>query len=158
MSSQLVSDRLTDRKVLPKMVETTTSKALNVGVNVRWLSNWTPRQVTTDDTRMWTASNTIDWDWILASWCWWQGCHVLLNRCNESRTRQPVWCSTWFTLCDLPCAASPAADAMQPARPRAQRTSPWKSPSVCPWYSTISTWMYWYWVHPPSVGPADSTY
>ena len=35
---------------MPKMVETTSSKALNVRVNVMWLSNWTPRHVTTDDT------------------------------------------------------------------------------------------------------------
>ena len=31
--------------------------------------------------------------------------------------------------CDLPCAASLAG--IQPVRPRAQRTSPWKSPSGC---------------------------
>ena len=31
---------------LPKMVETATCKALNVGVNISWLLNWTPRQVT----------------------------------------------------------------------------------------------------------------
>jgi len=29
--------------------------------------------------------------------------------------------------------SQPHQQTMQPARPRAQRTSPWKSPSGCPW-------------------------
>jgi len=37
---------------------------------------------------------------------------------------------------DIPCAASPADDATS-MRPRVQRTSPWKSPPGCTWYSTI---------------------
>jgi len=38
-------------------------------MKVSWPSDWTPRQVTTDDTGTWTASNAMDWDLILASWC-----------------------------------------------------------------------------------------
>ena len=52
------------------MVEATTSKALNVRGERKVAVKLDPlRQVTTDDTGAWTASNAIDWDWILASWC-----------------------------------------------------------------------------------------
>ena len=51
------------------MVEATTSKALNVRGEREVAVKLDPRQVTTDDTGTWTASNAIDWDWILASWC-----------------------------------------------------------------------------------------
>jgi len=76
-SNQCVHQRLSwvccqrphHRPQLLTMVETTTSEALNMGMKVSWLSNWTPRQVTTDDMGTWTASNVMDWNLVLASWC-----------------------------------------------------------------------------------------
>ena len=51
----------------------------------------------------------------------------------------------------------PHWQVIQPVRPRVQRTSPWKSPSGCPWYLVNKIWMHWWYEHPPFAGPTDST-
>jgi len=51
----------------------------------------------------------------------------------QGQQKRLLWNSLWWpSIWDLPCAASLAG--IQTVRPRAQRTSPWKSPSGCPWY------------------------